>query len=145
MRIGNFIIFGKKPEAPQPVISETKKLGLATAETIFKQANGSIKGDESGAVPFAIVATAEALGAEVTIQEECALAVDELAIEVVAAQEDLEVESHFASKKILELEARIQMEKDAVAKTEEQTGEAVHYLNQRREEVADVSKFFAAK
>lgn len=47
-----------------------KKLGLDKATRIYNATHGRYDADASKAVPFAIMATAEALGVKVTIQEE---------------------------------------------------------------------------
>lgn len=52
------------------LVLNSKKLGLDKATKIYNATKGRYDADASKAVPFAIMATAEALGVKVTIQEE---------------------------------------------------------------------------
>lgn len=52
------------------LVLNSKKLGLDKATRIYNATHGRYDADASKAVPFAIMATAEALGVKVTIQEE---------------------------------------------------------------------------
>jgi hypothetical protein len=58
---------------PEPIV-----FGLEKAKVIYNKTNGRYDGDGSKAVPFTMMATAELLGAQVTVKEECAEAIDKL-------------------------------------------------------------------
>lgn len=55
-----------------------RKLGLDKATKIYNATQGRYDADASKAVPFAIMATAEALGVKVTIQEEASSKLEDL-------------------------------------------------------------------
>ncbi len=134
MQFGSFILFGQK-EKP-------KKLGLREAEQIYAKATGLIKSDESKSVPFAIMATATVLGAEVTVCEECEKTESVLAADMTATQEKIAEEKKGAEREINRLYSAI----DAIsAETRRKEGLAkkrIEDLESRRSEVSEIRSFF---
>jgi hypothetical protein len=137
MKFGNFTIFEKTPEKnPAPV------LGLKQAEAIFKKANGHIKGDVSGAVPFAIISTAEILGAEIRIEEDCTDAQEALEASVVETRGELEAVTADVGIKIERLENQIIQSRAYLEQQTKVLGEQTDELRLRQGEVRQVQEFF---
>jgi uncharacterized protein HemX len=134
MQFGSFIIFGQK--------EEPKKLGLREAEQIYAKATGLIKSDESKGVPFAIMATATVLGADVTVCEECKRTETALKADATATQKEVEEEKRGAEREINRLYSAI----DAIsAETRRKEGLAkkrIEDLESRRSEVSEIRSFF---
>ena len=144
MRIGNFVIFGRKP-APEIVeVTKAPKLffGLKQAETVFDRASDHIKGDASKTAPFAIIATAEVLGAEVRIEEECTFEMEQFESGIEQTKKEAADVEQKIKAEIEDLLKRINWNKLSLEANEESAVKKIAELVARQDKIASIKDFF---
>lgn len=130
-------IFAILFNSQQPVI-----FGLQHALNIFRQTKGRYDGDESKAVPFAILATATALGAEVKIQEEGMEAIENIN-EII--NEKLSSNANFEKRMqavIADMLKDVEEKKISIEEAASRTQKAVEDFTRNKNEVEAALEFF---
>ena len=136
MSIWSFI-FGEKAEPQKKPV-----LGLQQAEEIYTQASDGIKNDSAKAVPFAIIATAQALGADVTVCDECSRVVSNIETSVASTQNHVIEERKKSDARINELQAQIEKEIRSIEHTKKYAATKIAELETRKNEVSKIADFF---
>lgn len=131
-------LFGRKKVAlPPPVV-----FGLAKAESVYAATRGRFDGDMFKAVPFAMVATAQVLGAQVTIQSEAEAEVARLAAEAQRVETENAARQERAVRTIATLQEEIKNEERAASVAKSVAADVVEKLNGRKADVGLVASFF---
>ncbi len=135
MQIGDFIIFGLKPEK--------KKLGLREAEGVYDAATEIIKEDDSKSVPFAIMATAQVLGADVTVCDECAEEKKFLNIMREKVTNEFNNQQKETDRRVNTLYAQIEAAIAEINKLQTETEAQTTAIANRRKKVSEIENFFS--
>ena len=119
--------------------------GLQKATAIFMAASGRYDGDQSKAVPFAILETAKAMGAEVTLFEEVADKKEAIAERITDQHEHVARVATHTALAIKKLEAE-KAELEQAAKSVQQRAEGlVNALQRDAADLEKVAEFFTIK
>jgi hypothetical protein len=119
-----------------------KVLGLREAEVVFDRANGMIKGDGSKAVPFAIIVTAEVLGAEVRVEQDCKESIADLEGAAQSTGESQVQLTQVVTEIILDLQKQIAEKEISLQEAGEVATRQISELMSRKDKVSQVRDFF---
>lgn len=134
IQVGDFIFFGLKPAR--------KKLGIKEAEQVYDSATELIKNDKSGAVPFAIMATAQVLGADITVCDDCLNEKNRLNTMSTNVENQFEQQREATDKRINALQAQIEATIREIQELQSETEVQVAAIADRCEKVSEIENFF---
>ncbi|EKD23649.1 MAG: hypothetical protein ACD_81C00205G0002 [uncultured bacterium] len=121
---------------------EVVTLGLDKATAIFQEAKGKFDGSANKAVPFAIIATARALGAEVTLFDEGKQKATELASNMAAISDITAKANKKREALIAELRRKVAEVEETIKTEGENAVRQIVALDEEKIAVKEVVDFF---